>query len=322
MRLGEIRNIINRVVDENGAISIAVEAMYGNQAYKISNYAMLMEALKVLNEQEWNDFDFEQVQNLIDRYKPIRSMQIIEVDEYNRLEEYVSSINHKLPIFIGLLGTIVADQKEQTINIKLPSQMNSLQDLNSLNDRLDKVFKKFNIDGKGVEFKGFDTGSDWYIFVAIGPLAYQVIVGCMKIANDFLVMKKNYYQSKKAELDYRASLKKEEEFTNRKFEAFKDKRLNLEIEEGVAELIKQLEERNGHTQAEAATKLVKATKELIEIMGDGAEFHLSLNPPKYITEESSGKFTIDYSKLPKSQIEKKISSLEMKDNDKKEKPNE
>jgi hypothetical protein len=42
--------------------------------------------------------------------------------------------------------------------------------------------------------------------------------------------------------------------------------------------------------------LVIATKKLVEALGDGAEFHLSLNPPEY-AKEQSGQLTIDYTKI-------------------------
>ena len=61
---------------------------------------------------------------------------------------------------------------------------------------------------------------------------------------------------------------------------------------------------NGHAKDELFNKVVIATKELVKEMGDGVEFHLSLNPPAYASEES-GTLTIDYKKI-KDEINQQV----------------
>jgi hypothetical protein len=46
-----------------------------------------------------------------------------------------------------------------------------------------------------------------------------------------------------------------------------------------------------------------ATKDLVKLLGDGVEFHLSFNPPEYANEKL-GILNIDYSKMTEVEVDK------------------
>ncbi len=299
MRLGEIKNIINRVINENKQIVIEYEPVYGGQAQSIKNFVEIMKALEVLSEQKWNDLDYSNIQQIRKEYE-LKNPTILPQEKFNQLNSYISSLNSKIPIFYGMLETIVKKQDEKVINIKLPS-VESFSDLSDLNGRLEKLFKKFQIDGD-IKFVGFDKGTDWYEILVKGVFTFPFFIACLKVAQEFLKTKTEYYKSKKARLDYLASLKENENFSEEGFEEFKKKRMKLELEFKVKEIIDNIvgnkEDINGKTRKELENQLNKATLHLSNEIEKGLELHLSLNPPKYI-REGEGKLEIKYEEIKK-----------------------
>ena len=81
-------------------------------------------------------------------------------EQYSQLKSYVAAVNEKLPFYIAILETMVEDQDEKTINVKLSGKEDSLDDLSKTNKRLGQIFTLYNVDGQ-FEFKGFDKGSEW-----------------------------------------------------------------------------------------------------------------------------------------------------------------
>jgi len=71
-------------------------------------------------------------------------------------------------------------------------------------------------------------------------MTYRFFLSCLKIAKEFLETTKVYYESKKAKLDYLASLKKDEKFEEKQFKTYTDKRIELEIEDKIQETIEHL----------------------------------------------------------------------------------
>lgn len=295
MRLGEIKNIIERSLNENNQIFIDYDTLYGGQAYMINNFREIMDALDILINEEWNPNESGTLEEIKNKHRLAATAQL-DAAEFNYLNSYISALNSNIVLYYSILEKMTTDQDEKTVNIKIPeSKIKSLRDLTNLNNRLEKVLKKFNIDGE-FEFKGFDNGTNWYIVVPVGVLSYQFIIACLKIAQEFFKTKKEYYNSKNAELDYRASLEKDSNYSKNGLEKYKDKRLELFIEDKIREAIEVIDKKNGHTEAELSTKLISATKDLIKELDDGVEFHLSLNPPEYAREQA-GQLVIDYKKI-------------------------
>jgi len=309
MRLGEIKNIIETVLTEDNQIIIENESLFGDQAYLIKNFQEIVNAYDILNDQSWNDVDDNQLKSVVEKYRAVENPVQLDQPEFNILNAYISTLNQKIPYYYSTLESVVQEQDEKIINIKLSEKINSLTGLNELNKRLEKTLKLFNVDGE-FEFKGFDKGSDWYVILAAGFYSYQFLVHGLDIAKKFYETREAYYKSKDAELNYKASLKKEEEFSRKELEEYTKRRLDLIIEEKVNEAIEKIQNTNGKTKEELQNQLVRGVKELVKELGEGTEFHLSLNPPEYITG-SIGSLRIDYKKVraiqeaEKKQIEEK-----------------
>jgi hypothetical protein len=301
MRLGEIKQILDYATDENYLLTVDSAPIYGGLAYVINNFFEFTNAYDIINDLSWNDADNTQIAPIVEKYRGDQNQIQIEQTEFTILNAYVTEVNQKLPYFCSILKTMVNDQDEKVINIKLPGEIDSFADLNSINTRLEDTLKLFNVDGK-FKFLGFDVGTQWYEIAFIGGLTYQYFVGCLDVATKYFESKKAYYDSKKAELDYKASLNKQDEFTDDGLKKYTERRLNLMIEDRIEVLLNKIGSTNGATPAELQSKLIKATTSLVKELGTGTEFHLSLNPPEYAFE-SNGKLTIDYKKIQELRAE-------------------
>jgi len=312
MRLGEAKNIIECCLDENNQLFIDKEALYWNQAYKINNYWDLIVIFDLLYNQEWNDADNSVLDNLIEKYWRNASSVQIGAEEFNQLNTYVSRINSKMPIYYSILSTFADDQEEQLINIKIPSwYLSSLRDLSRFNERLDKIFTQFQMDGQ-FEFKWLDTGTDRYKILVVWFTTYNVFIACLSVAQKILELKKTYYESKKAKLDYQAALSGQDKYTEKWFNSYKEKRIELEIKSHIEEILEKINIENWKSNLEKQNQIIIATKSLIKELWDWTEFHLSLNPPEY-AQESKWSLKIDYKKIS-SIISKDTSPKGIKDN--------
>lgn len=310
MRLGEIKNKLAKVTNDQKQIVIQEEQLYGGQAYIVKNYNELISAFEILAKFSWNDANYEEINNIIQEHGAESQLTQLPQAQFNQLSAYVSSLNQKFPLYFSILETMVETQDEQVINLKLPDSIDSLKDLTNLNGKLESLFKKFVIDGE-FKFEGFDKGTNWYEICITGIATYPVVIACLKVAQQYCKMKKEYYDSEKAKLDYQASLKDtDNNFTKADLKEYVNRRLHLELMKEISNIVKKVDERNGHSEKELESKLVIATKNLVEVMGDGVEFHLSLNPPQYAKEED-GRLIIDYKKMSslKSKKEKSINQI-------------
>ncbi|MEK6852938.1 MAG: hypothetical protein AABX59_03595 [Nanoarchaeota archaeon] len=312
MRIGEIKNIVGAVLAENNTLEVRHESIYGGQAYQINNFAELIEALGILSEQSWNDVDYTQVREIRARHEPTRNPTILTNEEFNQLNSYVNNINSKVPLYYSILESLTEDQDEKTINIRLPEKMTSLSDLNRTNDRLHDTLKYFNVDGQ-FEFKGFDRGTEWYVLIAVGVLSHRFFITCLKIAQEYFKTRTEYFKSEEAKRAYEASLRDKEQSSEKDFDKYKEKWLSLFIREEVGKAIEQIGTA-GQTKPELHIKLVKATEKLVAELGEGTEFHLSLNPPTY-AKEVGGELRIDYKKL--RELKPKEETKQLEDGEKK-----
>lgn len=310
MRLGEIRNIIHEVLTDENKLFIEHESIFGGQAQQINNYNKLISALDILSEQSWNDVSYEEIESIKKEFdEDVESVQVSQ-DIFNKINNYINNVNNKLPYYISILDTMVEDQDEKVINIKLPNKIKSLQDLDQINKNLETLFKKLNVGGE-FQFKGFDTGTEWYIILLTTEILYRYFIGCLDVALKMVTLKKTYYESKQAKLSYLTSLEKLEDYNIADQNKFSDRYIEVSLAEEVKQITSRVGNSNGKTGPELESQLIMATTELVKQLGDGVEFHLSLNPPKYVEEKQMG-ITIDYKKMPaiKAQDDKKTKGIE------------
>jgi hypothetical protein len=311
MRLGEIRNILWQVIseDENKMI-IEHEPIFGGQAQIVKNYGLLIPALDMLSEQSWNQLDYSPIKAIKEEYGEDKSTAQLTQEKFNQLNSYISSLNSKLPFYVSILETMVDDQDEKVINIKLPSEVNSLADLEKINKDLQTLFKKFNLAGE-FKFLGFDKGSSWYEILITAETLYRYFISCLDTALAVLNLKKTYCESEQAKLNYRASLRDGEKYDEKEQTKHNEKYMDVYLEDKIEKIIKNVNETNGKTPQELHTNLIMATKELVKQLGEGVEFHLSLNPPEYV-EEGISSLKIDYKNMPaiKAPTDKKPKQVE------------
>lgn len=300
MRLGEIKNIIEKSINDSNQIVIDSKPIFNNQAYIINNYKILIDIFNIIWDLPWNDVNSDWICAVIDAYWEDKDSVQITAQEFNQLDSYFSQVNQKLPFYYSILESMTEKQDEQIINIKIPEKnVDSLDSLNEFNDRLDKLLKTFNIDWESYIFKWLDKWTSWYEILIVWYYTYIVFLACLKIAKAFFEAKEAYYKSEDAKLNYIASLKEKEKFTEKWYEEYLDKLTNLKIESKVKEALENLWIQDwikGKKSPELQTHLVVATKELIKELGKWTEFHLSLNPPKY-AEENWYSLQIDYKQI-------------------------
>ncbi len=295
MRLGETRNILWGVLTEDNKILLEHEPIFGGQAQIVKNYGPVMVALELMSELSWNKTDYAPIEAIRNEY----NVQLEEVqlpqDKFNKLNAYISSLNATLPVYVSILETMVKDQDQHTINIKLPESIKKLDDLTATNKRLSKILELYNADGQ-FEFKGFDKGTDWYVIVATGVLSYRFFIAGLDIAQKYFDTRKSYFESESAKLDLRAALNKED-VTDTDLDNYKNRKMSILIGDEVKKAIEKIGI-GSNNKNELTTKIIKATESLIkELDEEGTEFHLSLNPPEYVSEYM-GSLIIDYSKIP------------------------
>lgn len=296
MRVGEIKNIVEKAIDTSDRLTIESEALYGGQAYRIEDYAQLITALKTISVMSWNDVDFTSVQAIIDEYGASAQNVQITSNEYSQLNSYVSTVNTKFPIYLEVIRSMTEKQGETFINIKLPGEIKSFKELTETNNRLEKLFKEFNVDGQA-EFKGFDKGSDWYTICIIGITSYHTFLACLKIAQEIMKLRKEYFNSSKAKIEYQTAKEIFKQTENGpSLEEFQNKKIEKIIEAKVKEAVAAIDNKGAKRDGELTNQLVMATTHLVTALGDGIEFHLSLNPPEY-AKETAGSLTIDYKKM-------------------------
>lgn len=292
MRLGEIKQILDNVIDEKNNIVLENEAIFDGQAYIVNNYVDVVRALEILEDQEWNDYDSSQILVILRNHPPKRNKQQVTQEEFNQLISYISSLNQKLPYFYSILDSIVEEQDEKCINIKLPEKTITLKELSGFNKQFEETLSLFNIDG-GFVFSGFDVGTSWYIVCAEGILSCQFFIACLKVAQELLKTRSEWFKSEEAKLSFEVAKRHSKELSSSDYEKTW---LDMLLDNKIKEVIEKIGETNGATKEEAHTKLLKGTRSLIKQLGDGVEFHLSLNPPPY-TSEIKGSLEIDYKKI-------------------------
>jgi|GEM_PF-1202145 len=319
MRLLEKKILLDSLL-AGGQLAIDEETLFSGYGHQINNSSNLFTALQFLSEEAWNTSDFGPIQTIIDKRSALQVKTItIDQSEYGTLATYIKELNQKLPIFMGIIDTITNDQDSQDINIKLSNSIQTPIELERLTKQIVDLCKVAKIDGDDIRFRGFDKGSDWITIGIIGYGTYFLVMRCLRLAQEIQKTKQEYFKSKTAELDYKASLAQQGEYTSQGQTAYEKRRIKIQQDEAVDELAKQIGETNGFKENEVREHAQKTTEALINIIGDGNEVHLSLNPPKEATETGDGLVDIDYSFLKKLEPKKQIQELTSGQNDDKEK---
>lgn len=303
MRLGELKSTLDLVLSNDNRILLHGIPLYGHKAYRIENYSSLVRVLKVLDRQKWNTFDSKIFsQTLIPKYGEIAEGVTVTATEYHSLAGYVNNLNSKIQLYYSILETLVTEQEEQLINIRLPEKDNfTFEELSQINNRLDVLFSTISIDG-GYEFRGFDVGEEsWYKVLLLGTVTYRSFMVALKIAQDFYKTDQEYYASGLAKLSYEIAIGKKES-DEEKIKLYCETVTQRQIEMAIERHLDELPIATTNKDA-VQEKLQKVISLITEELDRGLEFHLSLNPPKYALEDQS-KITINYEIIRRMEMEK------------------
>lgn len=297
MRLLEVRKRLEALLSGE-SIVIEVDPRYSGYAQAILKSGELFTMLKFLSEQSWNKLDFTSVQEVIDKYGALSAKQItVDQGEYDQVNAYVNQLNQQIPVFLGIVDALTKDQTPRDVNIKLSEQINTPKKLNELTKQITELEKFANIDGKGLNFVGFDKGSEWIVIASSTSVGYGFIMACLKLAQEILKTQEQFFKTEEAKLSYKALLGNSDKFSNSGFKSYQEKYKEAQLRAGAEKIREQLGSVNGTPESEMEQKAAKTTGTLINIIGNGNEVHLSLNPPKEITESADGLVNVDYSYL-------------------------
>lgn len=298
MRLREVKRKIEEL-GSNGEISISLKQQLGS-FYIIADSSKLFHLLLFLSRQEWNNLDFSGIQEIIDNTEALKNAEVmLDSNQYNKLVGYVNEVNRRLPIFFGMVSALSKEQGEFDINIKLSEKIQTVDDLDGLVSEIKGLEKFVILDGKKLDFVGFDVGSWWIALSAGCGAVYGFVMACVKLAQEVLKTQEQYHKTKEAKIHYRMTLKEESKYTEEGLKKYCREYCKKYLDEGAAEIASKLGDYNGSSESEIREKAKNAAEKLVNIIGNGNEVHISLNSSSAVKETADGKISVNYEELRK-----------------------
>lgn len=298
MRIGKFNQIINNAIDANGTLQTGGSPRLGGQVFVIENFNKKADLILTLRDMNMLPEDI--TESVIDIFENKKNAITAEVESVQHAEivSLFTQINMKLPVYSEIADNFSPNQEETAINIKLPSNINSINDLSVFNKRLDNIFKKINITGN-FKITGFDTGSEWYQVLIDNAVLFNYVISAVSLSLQII----DFRNKRKGSDDLRLT-KKAIDVKNPSNTITEQKLLNGMVDEKISEdvnkIIEELDCPDGREKPETISMIIGAVKELIREIDRGTEFHLSLNPPEYVKENGGNMMiNIDYNLIPK-----------------------
>jgi len=304
MRLIDIYELLDNITNKE-EINIRTTDMYWGDIKLVLNFWNIKKIIELL---DWEIISVDDEINTIlkSNNDATASMSLADFSTFEHyvtvtLKDEVISFYKSVNLMLSLQGWL-DKQEENTINIKIPSKkINTFKELNAYNNRLDKLFKQFNIDG-AIKLNGFDSGTDWYNLLISWQSTYIVFTMWLSIAYWMVKIRQSYYEWWKAKLEYQALLDVREDkskISDKDIEIYIDKKIENEVKVKLVENLEEIWKLNTvKTPDEISNQLCMAIIELMKEISSDTEFHLSYNLPEYI-EQSGNDISIDYSFLSK-----------------------
>lgn len=297
MRIGEFKQQIDQATSENGNLELDGVQIYGGQAYKVSNFrakSQLVQSLNILGLVSEDIFtkDIEEI------FNEISGSDSFELDapRYNQINALFLHINKTLPVMEKVVAAFAPVQDEKVINVKLPPNINSFKDLDDCNKRINAIFTKIGITNKnGLKVVGFDTGSEWYQVLIENLDFFKWAVVVVGIAWSCIKIRKDWFDSEISRLTLKAMKKDNRDKLSERDEVVKNV-MEVKIAEDIEKAIDDGLPMLGKQKEEVVVQMTTAIHSAMDEIEHGTEFHLSLNPPKSISEAQVGDLVrINYS---------------------------
>lgn len=297
MRIGEFKRQIDQATSENGSLELDGVQIYGGQAYKVSNFQVKsqlvrsLSALGLISEDVFTK-DVEEI------FNEVASSDSFELgaSRYNQVNAVFSHINQTLPVMRKVVAAFAPAQDEKIINVKLPSDVKSFEDLDGCNKRIGTIFAKIGITEKnGLEVVGFDTGSEWYQILIEDLAFFKWVIVVVGIAWSCIKMRKDWFDSEISRLTLKAMKKENDNKLSKRDEVVRSV-MEVKITEDIEKAIDDGLPMFGKQKEEVVGQMTTAVHSVMDEIERGTEFHLSLNPPKSINEVQVGDLVhINYS---------------------------
>lgn len=300
MRIIEAKNILDRVVNENKQVVIENQPGFNNAVFSISKMDDYIDFLYFIASLSFSDLKKEEIDQLV-FVQEKRNM--LGQDEFNSLNALIGRANINLPTVYSVLDSFAEKQDPKLINIKIPENIKTLDELSAFNKKIEDIFKVFDFgnDKNNFTFSGVDKGTAW-LEITINNLNLHVdFTLSLHLALYFLQNWNSYKITNNYKLNVNIFIKNNSDKTENDYEdTYKTEFFETELNR---DELKEKFELNGRTETEKIGKIIKGAQSIIKIMRDGSELRISYNPPEYV-QEGKNFFEIDYKKLPKVETKK------------------
>jgi len=303
MRIGRFNQIINAAVDGNNELQTNGTPKHGGQVFVIEKFSA--KARLILALQDMKLLPSSISESTISIFSDNQKLDILELEasQHTEVVSLFTQVNARLPVYSDIAEKFSPDQQETVINVKLPEGINSIDDLQGFNKRLDAIFKKFNITGN-FKIVGFDSGTEWYQILVDNSGLFGFVISAISLSLQAI----DFRDSRKGSDDLRLAKKAldaktpDNKVTEQKLlNGMVDEKINEDVEKTVDDLGCP----DNREKPETVAMIISAVKDLIKEIDRGTEFHLSLNPPDYAQENGMGMaINIDYKSIPKLETTK------------------
>lgn len=256
-----------------------VDKTQGSVTFKvINNWSENSESLYKLNEYDFIRDSVEKIFKLGPAFQSSTKSISVLSSEYALFLSKYNIVKAKCEAIIDLYK--VEEDEIENLYIKLPNELNDLNELSSIIKDLDIVFNKcpiLNNDIGNVSFKKVEEGSNW-IVIAVEAIIDNIetlvhIANFIKACNDIRLQKKSL---KNADLDYILKLMNiEDKAKELKYKENVEKGDEENIRSLCLEKFKKIGPGFDNPSPEDSSKIVHSMKVLIDLMEKGIELYPS-----------------------------------------------
>lgn len=300
MRAVEAKYILDKIINEDKQVVVESQPGFNNSLFSISKIDDYVEFLYLISDLSFSDVKREEIEQL-DFIKNRRDN--LNQEELNLLNSLINRSNSNLRVVYSTVDFFAEEQDSKLINIKIPENIKTLEDLSYFNKKIENIFKIFDYgnDKNNYTFSGVDKGTAWIEIIINNINLHIDFTLSLHLALYFVENWNGYKNTPSFNINLNIFLSEDNGKNEKDYlEKYRDVFFEAELKKREFQDDNNL---NGRFENEKITSIMKGAKSIIAIMEEGSELRISYNPPNYI-KDSKNFFEIDYKKLPK--IEPKI----------------